>query len=144
MTAPYECRLELRFQIRTRKMNIVQNEECADGLALILLELEPGEQVVWAGRPSSVRPVVVQSIPKAIMGLVSMIFLLFWMVMVIHGGNNGWEKGRLADPEGQSREELCDRSSAVGYGDRPASQVGEHHLRIDAEQMVHGGNEVAG
>jgi hypothetical protein len=79
-------------------MNAAQNEECADGLALMLLELEPGEQVVWAGRPSSVRPGVVQSVPRAIMGLVSLIFLAFWMVMVIRGGHNGWEKGRAVAP----------------------------------------------
>jgi hypothetical protein len=79
-------------------MHVAQNEECADGLALVLLELEPREQVVWAGRPSSVGPVVVQSVPKAIMGLVFMIFLVFWMVIVIRGGNNGWEKGRAVPP----------------------------------------------
>jgi hypothetical protein len=79
-------------------MNVAQNEGCADGLALVLLELEPREQVVWAGRPASVGPVVLQSVPKAIMGLVSVIFLVFWMVMVIRGGNNGWEKGRAVPP----------------------------------------------
>jgi hypothetical protein len=79
-------------------MNVTQNEEYADGLALVLLELEPREQVVWAGRPASVGPVVLQSVPKAIMGLVFMIFLVFWMVMVIRGGNNGWEKGRAVPP----------------------------------------------
>jgi hypothetical protein len=79
-------------------MYIAQNEECADGLALVLLELEPGEQVAWTGRPSSLRPVVLQSVPKAIMGLLSLIFLMFWMFMVIRGGHNGWEKGRAVPP----------------------------------------------
>ena len=33
--------------------------------------------------------------------------------------------------------------STMRYGDRPAGQVGEHHLRIDAQEMVHRGDQVA-
>jgi hypothetical protein len=40
-------------------------------------------------------------------------------------------------------EYFGDRRSAMGNGDGPAGQVGKHHLRIDAQKMVHRGDQVA-
>jgi hypothetical protein len=34
--------------------------------------------------------------------------------------------------------------TAMGNSDWPAGQVGEHHLGIDAEEMIHRGDEIAG
>ena len=54
-------------------MSVTSNDECADGLALVALELDPREQVIWSGRPRSVGPLVLRSAPKAIMGLASLV-----------------------------------------------------------------------
>jgi hypothetical protein len=74
------------------------DEMSVDALALVSLELEPRERVIWSGRPSSVWRVVMQSMPKAMIGFISIIFLALWIVMVIHGGHNNWDRGQVVPP----------------------------------------------
>jgi hypothetical protein len=62
------------------------------------LDLSPGEQVVWSGRPRSMNRLVWQSAPKTLLGLAIISFVVFWMVMVMRGGHNGWEKGQAVAP----------------------------------------------
>jgi hypothetical protein len=65
---------------------------------LALLELSPGEQVLWTNRPRAVSRLVWQAAPKAFLGLAIVTFVVFWMFMVIRGGHNGWEKGKHVPP----------------------------------------------
>src|SRR4051794_25438164 len=58
----------------------------------------PGEKLIWAGRPRSSRRLVSQSIPKAVFGLAFLAFTLVWMVMVLRGGHNKWDRGRAVPP----------------------------------------------
>jgi hypothetical protein len=69
-----------------------------DQPALLLLELSPDERVIWSGRPRLVRRLVLQSVPKALIGLAFIAFTLFWMIAVISGGHNNWDKGQVVPP----------------------------------------------
>ena len=52
--------------------------------------------LVW---PTSFVPrLVLQSTPTAIMGLSIIVFTLFWIVMVVHGGHNNWDRGQIVAP----------------------------------------------
>ena len=44
---------------------------------------------------------------------------------------------------GRSGEDRADRFAPVGDADRPAGEVGEHQVGVDAEQVVDRGDEVA-
>jgi hypothetical protein len=79
-------------------MSIARNDQRDDGLALVELELEPREQIIWSGKPRSVAPIVWRSAPKAIMGAASLVFLAIWMIVVIRGGHNNWDKGQVVQP----------------------------------------------
>ena len=76
------------------------SDECgqSDASALALLELSPGEQVLWTNRPRAVSRLVWQAAPKAFLGLAIVTFVAVWMFMVIRGGHNGWEKGKNVPP----------------------------------------------
>jgi hypothetical protein len=65
---------------------------------LALLELSPGEQVLWTNRPRAVSRLVWQAALKAFLGLAIVTFVVFWMFMVIRGGHNGWDKGKHVPP----------------------------------------------
>jgi hypothetical protein len=80
------------------RMSVERNDEFADGLALVALELEPREQVIWSGRPESVRPVVLRNALKAIIGAASLVFLVFCMILVVRGGHNRWDRGQAVPP----------------------------------------------
>jgi hypothetical protein len=41
---------------------------------------------------------VCQAVPKAFFGFAIIAFVVFWMVMVVRGGHNGWEKGQAVPP----------------------------------------------
>jgi hypothetical protein len=69
-----------------------------DGPTLVLLELSANEKVIWSGRPCSTRRLVLQSAPKAFTGLGFIAFTLLWMVMVIRGGRNNWDRGQVVPP----------------------------------------------
>lgn len=69
-----------------------------DWPALLLLELSAHEKVIWSGRPRVLKRLVLQSVPKAFCGLGFMAFTLLWMVMVIRGGHNNWDKGQVVPP----------------------------------------------
>ncbi len=61
-------------------------------------ELSAGETLVWQGRPRAIRHLVLRTVPKALFGLVFIALTLFWIVMVVRGGNNNWDKGRAVRP----------------------------------------------
>lgn len=70
----------------------------ADGTAPFRLELAPHETLIWSGRPHSVKRLVLQTTPKAITGLGLIALTLIWVVMVVRGGNNNWDKGQAVAP----------------------------------------------
>ena len=61
-------------------------------------ELSPGENLNWTGRPGSVRRLVVHSVPQTLVGLAFVAFTLVWMVMVVQGGHNNWDRGQFVPP----------------------------------------------
>jgi hypothetical protein len=59
--------------------------------------LEPGESIVWTGRPDPAA-LARKSVPTFFQGLFLIAFALFWMHMVVQGGNNNWDRGRVVVP----------------------------------------------
>jgi hypothetical protein len=70
----------------------------SDVSALAFLELSLGEPVRWMNRPRAVSRLVWQAAPKAFLGLAIVTFVVFWMIVVIRGAHNGWEKGKNVPP----------------------------------------------
>ena len=70
----------------------------AEPAMLFFPELAAGETWSGTGRPRSVRRLVLRSVPKALFGLAFVGFTLFWMVVVVRGGHNNWDKGRAVPP----------------------------------------------
>jgi hypothetical protein len=79
------------------KQQLADNDG-GDPTASLVLELSPQELLIWSGRPQAVNRLVLQSTPKAIMGLAFIVLTLVWMVLVVSGGNNNWDKGQAVAP----------------------------------------------
>jgi hypothetical protein len=60
-------------------------------------QLEPGESILWTGRPD---PAALsrQSLPRSLAGLGFTAFTLLWICMVVRGGSNNWDRGRVVAP----------------------------------------------
>lgn len=58
------------------------------------LELQPGEHVMWSGRPYAIGRVCRMALPKAIFGLIFGALVTSWIIMALRGGHNRWDKGR--------------------------------------------------
>lgn len=59
--------------------------------------LEPGEAVLWVGRPFT-ESVFRRSLSGVSDGPLALGFALFWAVEVIRGGSNNWDRGRPCRP----------------------------------------------
>jgi hypothetical protein len=77
-----------------RSSSSVQTE----GPALLALELAGDEKVIWSGYPRSVSRLVVRSVPRALAGFGWISFTALWMLAVMNGGHNNWDKGRAVAP----------------------------------------------
>jgi hypothetical protein len=60
-------------------------------------ELEPGESIIWSGRPDPDARSR-QSFRLAAYGLAFIAFVIVWIAMVVLGFNNNWDRGRAVKP----------------------------------------------
>src|SRR5262249_2339260 len=63
----------------------------------IAFSLEPGESLIWEGRPSPGH-LCRASLPKAVVGLFMIVFTLSWCWFVVQGKNNNWDGKKPVGP----------------------------------------------
>lgn len=63
--------------------------------ASLPLELASDEKIVWVGKPHSRLSFAIKELKVGIFGLGFVTFLLLWITMVLGGGNNKWDRGRV-------------------------------------------------
>jgi hypothetical protein len=68
------------------------------GLDAIRQSLEPDESLIWTGRPDPGVQLVQIACSQVFAGLLLVLITAFWIIPVVRGGSNTWDRGKEVVP----------------------------------------------